>query len=113
MLEVFIALLGGAYYIGKYAHEKSKSNKANRDGQQRKQRFRIMQHDYDSWMQRVYDEYLEYQVGKLKLDDRRVTKMRERIMKEVCLSESEITTDMIFMGMLAQRKKLPSMIKYK
>lgn len=56
MLDFFIALFGGAYYAGKYIHDKSVSDAADI---RNKAMLNSIQSDYDRFINRMTDEALE------------------------------------------------------
>lgn len=62
MLELFIALFGGAYYGFKLHNEKQKSKAADEANEQR---IAAMRTDLSVWLAKVTDADLEYEVDKL------------------------------------------------
>ena len=103
MFEFFLALFGGAYYGGRLANEKHKLKEV--DNQTQKW-ISTMQQDNEKWLRRVVDIKLEYEANKLDSDD--ANKMRERILNEASLIS--VSDDMVVMGLLAQKAKIPRRI---
>ena len=103
MFESFIALFGGLYYSLKGVSEKSKNDAADA---RTKSWITNMQSDFDHWIYRVVDEQYEHKIGQLSREDERCIKMRNRIESEAGIHD--VSDDMIFMGILAQNKKIPA-----
>lgn len=100
MFEFFIALFGGAYYAGRHQIEKQRNENAD-------VRNRILiqnlSRDYEDWVSSVVDIKLEYNISKLSDDE--IEKMAQRIINEACIET--ITPEMVVMGLLAQKAKIP------
>lgn len=103
MFEFLIALFGGLYYSGKYINEKSTHRKIDI---QTKRRIDEMRSDFDGWFKCVVDDKLEYEIMSTPKDI--FENMRQRIYKEANLQI--VSDDMVVMGLLAQKAKIPKSI---
>lgn len=103
MFELFLALFGGVYYGSRLANEKHKSKEV--DNQTQKW-ISTMQQDNEKWLRRVVDIKLEHEANKLDSED--ANKMRLRILNAVQLTS--VSDDMVVMGLLAQKAKIPRRI---
>lgn len=103
MFEFFLALFGGAYYGGKLANEKHKLKEADKQTQSF---INELQSDNERWIRNVVDSKLEYDISKLSDDE--IERMKLRILNEAQLDS--ITPEMIVMGLLAQKAKIPKKI---
>lgn len=104
MFEFFIALFGGIYYSFKIVNENHKIKEADK----RAQRFiDELQQDNERWIGCVVDSELEYTIrSKLYGDD--IENMKSRILNEAQLSY--VYPDMVVMGLMAQKAKIPKRI---
>lgn len=100
MFEFFLALFGGAYYIGRLAHEKAESKRIDKRTQVT---INELISDSDRWLRNVVDIKLEYDTKNLPVEE--LEKMRKRIADETGISR--VADDMVFLGLLAQNAKIP------
>lgn len=103
MFEFFLALFGGLHYGSKYANEKQQMKKAD---ERNRQLIDNLHTDYDNWMRKVVDDKLEYELSNSA--DEEICNMQNRILNEARVSE--VTSEMILMGLLAQKGKIPKNI---
>lgn len=103
MFEFFLALFGGTYYGSKLANEKHKSKEADKRTQEL---INDLHRDNERWLRSVVDIKLEYDVNNLPVEE--IEKMRMRILNEAKVET--VTDDMVFMGLLAQKAKIPKSI---
>ncbi len=103
MFEFFLALFGGAYYGGRAANEKHKLKEADRHTNNL---ISEMQRDNDNWIRRVVDIKLESEINNLEGDS--IDKIKQRILNEANITS--VSDDMIIMGLLAQKGKIPKRI---
>lgn len=103
MFEFFLALFGGLYYGTKLCNEKHQLKKAD---ERNKEIINTLNRDFESWMHRVTNEKLEYEIQFT--SDSAITEIYNRIINETKISR--VTPDMIIMGLLAQHGKIPKTI---
>lgn len=103
MFEFFLALFGGTYYGGKVANEKRKLKDA--DIHTRKL-IDTLKQDNAQWIRCVVDDRLEHTLNELQTED--AERMRQRILDEAKLIS--VSDDMVLMGLLAQKAKIPRSI---
>lgn len=103
MFEFFLALFGGTYYGSKLANEKHKSKKADERTQEL---ISNLHRDNEQWLRQVVDVKLEYDIGNL--SNEQFEKMRTRILNEAKVET--VTDNMVFMGLLAQKAKIPKSV---
>ena len=103
MFEFFLALFGGLYYGTKMVNEKSQTRKADA---RTKELIDTLNSDFNSWIHRVTNEKLEYEIQFFK--DSTFAAIYNRIINEAKVSD--VTTDMLIMGLLAQHGKIPKTI---
>ena len=103
MLEFFLALFGGLYYGAKMCNEKSQSRKADARNQEI---INTLNRDFDTWIHRVTNEKLEYEIQFT--SDSTINVIYNRIVTEAKIES--VTPDMIIMGLLAQHGKIPKKI---
>lgn len=103
MFEFFLALFGGTYYGSKLANEKHKSKEADKRTQKL---INDLHRDNERWLRGVVDIKLEYDINNLSVEE--TEKMRMRILNEAKVET--VTDDMVFMGLLAQKAKIPKSI---
>ena len=103
MFEFFLALFGGIYYGGRLANQTHKLKEADKRTQEL---INNLHRDNEQWIHRVIDTKLEYNVNKLPAEE--TEKMKARILYEAKVET--VTDDMVFMGLLAQKAKIPKSI---
>ena len=103
MFEFFLALFGGIYYASKMCNEKSQSRKADIRNQAI---IGTLNKDLDSWMRKVTNEKLEYEIKFT--SDSAINAIHDRIINEAKIES--VSPDMIIMGLLAQHGKIPKEI---
>ena len=100
MFEFIFVLLALAYYGCRIVSEKQELKEADKRGQSFVNELRS---DYEQWFDKVVDIKLEYDVKNLPFEEKE--KMRMRILNESKVNN--VTNDMIFAGLLAQKAKIP------
>lgn len=103
MFEFFLALFGGLHYGNKYASERKSAKEA--DERNRKQ-IDTLKTDYENWMRKVVNDKYEYDLQYA--TDEEIYNMQNRILNEARVNE--VTPEMIIMGLLAQKGKIPKRI---
>ena len=106
MFEFFLALFGGLYYTGKYCNEKSTLKKFDT---RNKKLFDELDAENESWLKKVVDEKLEFEIKFCA--DNTINDMYARIITEAKVTS--VSPDMIVMGLLAQKGKIPKRIAEK
>ena len=103
MFEFIFVLLALAYYGCRIVSEKQELKEADK----RTQNFiNELQSDNERWIRTVVDSKLEYDISRLSDDE--IERMKLRILNEAQLDS--ITPEMIVMGLLAQKAKIPKEI---
>ena len=103
MFEFFLALFGGLYYGTKMVNEKSQTRKADAQNQEV---INALNRDFDTWIRRVTNEKLEYEIQFT--SNSTINAIHDRIVTEAKIEA--VTPDMIIMGLLAQHGKIPKRI---
>ena len=100
LFEFFLALFGGLHYGSKYANEKKAMKKAD---ERNRQLIDTLMSDHDKWMKKVVDDKAEYELKNA--TDEEISNVNNRILTEAKIEE--VTPQMILMGLLAQKGKIP------
>ena len=102
MFELLIALFGGLYVCGRCMVEKYDNNKIDNNIQRSYEERKI---DYINWEKKVVDEKLEYELNNVNpgMFEIMYNKIKE-------LGITDISREMVIMGMMAEHGKIPKEI---